>query len=72
MFVIIYIVTFITLLVLAFGMMAQGFTAMNTKPKRKVHPEMKDVKPGDELMGISFENSDEMNDELNKRIKELQ
>lgn len=73
MFVAIYLVTFVILLILSVVMMAKGFTALDyTKPKRRIHPEMVDVKEGDELMGVTFNNSDEMNDDFNRRVKQLE
>jgi len=44
------------------------FTKKITKP---VHPEMVDVKPGDELMGVTFGKNDGLHQELQDRIEEL-
>ena len=44
-----------------------------TQVTRPVHPEMAEVKPGEELMGITFKESevDELQQSLQSRIKEL-
>jgi len=45
-----------------------------TKVTRPMHPEMRDVKPGEELMGVTFDSpSCDLEDykELQERIKEL-
>ena len=44
------------------------FTKKITKP---VHPEMVDVKPGDELMGVTFGKNDGLHQELQDRIEQL-
>ena len=63
---IIFSITWILLLVWAIRSMSKGWGAMSNDPQRlsgmwttkvtKVqHPEMVDVKPGEELMGVTFE-----------------
>ena len=61
---IIFSITWILLLVWAIRSMSKGWSAMDnnrpsgvwtTKVTRPMHPEMKDVKPGTELMGVNFE-----------------
>ncbi len=46
-----------------------------TEVKKPVHPEMKDVQPGEQLMGVTFSNKKECDLEeykaLQKRIEEL-
>ena len=66
------------LLVQAFRLMS-GAWNLNTPevdPTKPVHPEMVDVKPGDELMGVTFAKippptSDPLHESLRKRITEL-
>ena len=61
---IIFTITWFALLIVAIRQMSRGFNAMDdsksvngmytktvTKP---IHPEMTDVKPGEKLMGVSF------------------
>lgn len=88
-----YLGAMLMLGVLAFRMMSQGWGAMaNTKSDSygsvmkaygKTHPEMKEVKDGDELMGINFtpdpefikkyKNGDyHLNQSLQDRIAELE
>ena len=44
-----------------------------TEVKRPVHPEMKDVQEGDELMGVTFKSCDiDEYNELQERINQLQ
>lgn len=72
MFQLFYLVTFLFLLSIAIRMMSQGWNLEIRNPtKRKpIHPEMKDVQPGDQLMGVTFaerpenENEDEDKFEL--------
>ena len=63
---VIFSITLILLLVWAIRSMSKGWGAMSNDPQRlsgmwttkvtKVqHPEMVDVKPGEELMGVTFE-----------------
>ncbi len=44
-----------------------------TQVKKPVHPEMVDVEPGEELMGVTFkqEEVDELQESLKARIEEL-
>ena len=45
-----------------------------TQVKKPVHPEMVDVKPGEELMGVTFKNQedDPLLQSLQERIEELE
>ena len=63
---IIFSITWILLLVWAIRSMSKGWGAMSNDPqrlsgmwttqvKKPMHPEMVDVKPGEELMGVTFE-----------------
>ena len=61
---IVFTATWLLLLVWAIRSMSKGWTSMDTnrpsgmwttKVTRPMHPEMKDVKPGTELMGVNFE-----------------
>ena len=63
---IIFSLTWILLLVWAIRSMSKGWNAMSNDPqrlsgmwttqvKKPMHPEMVDVKPGEELMGVTFE-----------------
>ena len=61
---IIFTITWIVLLVYAIRMMSQGWSkpvrdfnssTWTTQVTKRVHPEMKDVEPGTELMGVNFE-----------------
>jgi hypothetical protein len=73
MFELLYVTIFTVMLVSAFRMMSQGWKDIDFVEKRKPfggHPEMKDVEPGDELMGISF--GEDLNADLKKRIRQLQ
>ena len=45
-----------------YGMMRTTINEFN-KPKRNVHPEMEDVKSGDELLVFSMDNDDDEDDE---------
>lgn len=61
------------MLVSAFRMMSQGWKDIDFVEIRKPfggHPEMKDVKDGDELMGVSF--GEDLNSDLKRRIRQLQ
>ena len=63
-----FVVSWAVLLVYAIRLMARGYTAnyvdpgevdrptgtWTTQVKKAVHPEMVDVKPGEELMGVTF------------------
>ena len=63
---IIFSITWILLLVWAIRSMSKGCNAMSNDPqrisgmwttqvKKPMHPEMVDVKPGEELMGVTFD-----------------
>jgi len=63
---IIFSITWILLLVWAIRSMSKGWGAMSNDPqrlsgmwttqvKKPMHPEMVDVKPGEELMGVTFD-----------------
>ena len=67
-----FILTWILLLVWAIRTMSRGWSKpvrdynagrltgeWTTEVKKPVHPEMKDVKPGTELMGVNFEQKTE-------------
>ena len=74
------------LLVWAIRTMARGWGLMTqpiertpsgvwtTQVKKPVHPEMVDVKPGEELMGVTFKNQedDPLLQSLQERIEELE
>ena len=74
------------LLVWAIRTMARGWGLMTqpiertpsgvwtTQVKKPVHPEMVDVKPGEELMGVTFKNQSEdpLLQSLQERIEELE
>ena len=83
---IVFSVTWILLLVWAIRSMSKGWGAMSNDPQRlsgmwttkvtKVqHPEMVDVKPGEELMGVTFDQKTSCDLEeyqaLQARIEEL-
>ncbi len=58
---ILFSVSWIILLVIAIRQMARGWSTESspsgvwtTQVKRPVHPEMVNVKPGEELMGVTF------------------
>ena len=67
---IIFIIAWFTLLIFAIRQMSQGWNLINENPRRSnsvrdsgiytrtvtkaVHPEMRDVEPGEELMGVTF------------------
>mgnify|MGYP003315903703 FL=1 len=84
---IIFTATWVGLLVIAIRQMSRGWNAIDKEPlknyrtgtwttqvKKPVHPEMADVKPGEELMGVTFKNSScdlEEYQELQERINEL-
>ena len=60
---IVFSITWILLLVWAIRSMAKGWNIDTSRPScmwttkvtRPMHPEMTDVKPGEELMGVTFE-----------------
>ena len=84
-----FVVSWAVLLVYAIRLMARGYTAnyvdpgevdrptgtWTTQVKKAVHPEMEGVKPGEELMGVTFDQktscSLEEYQSLQKRIEEL-
>ena len=83
---IIFSITWILLLVWAIRSMSKGWNAMSNDPqrlsgmwttqvKKPMHPEMVDVKPGEELMGVTFDKPSSCDLEeykaLQKRIEEL-
>ena len=82
---IVFSLTWVLLLVWAIRTMARGWNQVNnlnspsgmwtTKVTRPMHPEMTDVKPGDELMGVTFDQKTSCSLEeyqaLQKRIEEL-
>ena len=85
---IVFILTWILLLVWAIRTMSRGWSKpvrdynagrltgeWTTEVKKPVHPEMKDVEPGTELMGVNFEQKTECDLEeykdLQARIEEL-
>jgi len=82
----IFTLSWFILLVWAIRSMAKGWGLMTqpiqkndvsgmytTQVTRPVHPEMKDVKPGTELMGVNFKKKDvdQLNLSLKERIDEL-
>ena len=83
---IIFSITWILLLVWAIRSMSKGWGAMSNDPqrlsgmwttqvKKPVHPEMVDVKPGEEIMGVTFDQKTSCDLEeyqaLQARIEEL-
>ncbi len=84
---IIFTLSWFILLVWAIRTMARGWGLMTqpipknespsgvwtTQVKKPVHPEMMDVKPGEELMGVTFDqkSEDPLLRSLNERIEEL-
>ena len=81
---IIFTLTWFALLVIAIRQMSRGWNVekpvrpsgmYTTQVKKPVHPEMKDVEPGTELMGVNFEQKTscdlEEYKDLQARIDEL-
>ena len=84
---IVFSLTWILLFAFAIRSIVRGWTMMRedtarpngmwtTQVRRPTHPEMVDVKPGDELMGVTFAKippptSDPLHESLRKRITEL-
>ena len=80
---IVFTLTWFLLLVWAIRSMARGWNQnlnspsgmWTTKVTRPMHPEMKDVKPGEELMGVTFDQKTSCDLEeykaLQDRIEEL-
>ena len=65
----IFTVSWFALLVFAIRSILTGWS---TTPRR-VHPEMKDVKDGEELMGVTFKSCDiDDYNELQERINQIQ
>ena len=81
-----FTISWFILLVWAIRTMARGWGLMTqpiertpsgvwtTQVKKPVHPEMVDVKPGEELMGVNFKNQedDPLLQSLQERIEELE
>ena len=81
-----FTISWFILLVWAIRTMARGWGLMTqpiertpsgvwtTQVKKPVHPEMVDVKPGEELMGVTFRNQedDPLLQSLQERIEELE
>ena len=80
--VLIFVVCWVITLVYAVRLMTKGFSATNygviegrKTITRIPHPEMVEVRPGDELMVVKFgdeEPTDPLNEELKNRIEELE
>ena len=83
---IVFTITWLLLLVWAIRTMSRGWGlsqpvqrrqppngVWTTQVKKPVHPEMVDVKPGEELMGVTFNQKevDELQQSLQSRIDEL-
>ena len=85
---IVFTITWVLLLVWAIRSIARGWSKpvrdfnagrlsgeWTTEVTKRVHPEMQDVKPGDQLMGVTFEKKTECDLEeyrdLQNRIEEL-
>ena len=83
---IVFTITWLLLLVWAIRTMSRGWGlsqpvqrrqppngVWTTQVKKPVHPEMVDVKPGEELMGVTFKQKevDELQQSLQSRIDEL-
>ncbi len=78
---ILFSVSWIVLLVIAIRQMARGWSTESspsgvwtTQVKRPVHPEMVNVKPGEELMGVTFGKTScdlESYKDLQARIEQL-
>ena len=83
---ILFTISWFVLLVIAIRQMARGWNAQpstsgvwTTQVKRPVHPEMIDVKPGEELMGVTFggkscdlEEYQDLQDRINELREELE
>jgi len=85
----IFIASWVALFVLAIRSIVKGWSMMRepepmkdyrkgtwtTEVQKPIHPEMKDVKPGEQLLGVTFEQRTECNLEeyraLQDRINEL-
>ena len=81
---IVFSITWLLLLVLAIRSVSKGWSksvrdynadTWTTQVTKRIHPEMMDVEPGEELMGVTFEPKScdiEEYNELQERINELQ
>jgi len=77
----VFTLSWFVLLIVAIRQMAKGWNAQSsttgvwtTQVRRPVHPEMVDVKPGEELMGVTFGGKSydlEEYQDLQNRINEL-
>ena len=81
----IFIVSWVALLVVAVSFIINGFRSKSVKDfnagtwttevSKRVHPEMQDVEPGEQLLGVTFERKTECDIEeyrdLQNRIEEL-
>ncbi len=77
----VFTLSWFVLLIVAIRQMAKGWNAQSstagvwtTQVKKPVHPEMVDVKPGEELMGVTFKNQqdDSLLQSLQERIDEIE
>jgi|TARA_A100000172_G_C3005920_1_gene97980 hypothetical protein len=81
---IVFTATWFLLLVWAIRTVSQGWSkpvrnynagTWTTKVTKRVHPEMQDVEPGEQLMGVTFESKTECDleeyQDLKNRIEEL-
>ena len=80
---IIFSITWILLLVWAIRTMSRGWNVASksspptgmwtTQVQKPIHPEMKDVEPGEQLMGVTFKQQevDQLQESLKARIEEL-
>ena len=83
---IVFSITWLLLLVFAIRSVARGWSKpvrdynagrlseeWTTEVTKRVHPEMVEVKPGEQLMGVTFnkESADPLQQSLQNRIKEL-
>lgn len=72
---ILFLIPFFVLLIIALSMMAQGWMVMNQhfgyqrNPSYNIHPEMKNVKKGEQLITIKVENQDYL--DLQRRVQQL-
>ena len=65
----IFTVSWFLLLIFAVRSILRGWS---TTTSSRIHPEMRDVKDGEELMGITFKSSVDEYTELQERINQLQ
>ena len=80
----IFIATWVALLILAIRSILKGWSMMKepepmknyrqgtwtTEVQKPIHPEMKDVKPGEQLLGVTFEQKTECDLEEYKALQE--